>query len=144
MNDEEFEAKCEEIRQENRQLLDEFENWLKLEKLSERTLDKHVSNVDFYINVYLLRDVPTRPGEGAEGVNGFLGYWFIRKAMWANKTSIRGNAASLKKFYAFLFEKGLVGAIEFIQLERTIKEEMPNWLKALTRYDDMNIDIDEL
>ena len=31
----------------------------------------------------------------------FLGFWFIRKAMWASQSSIKGNATSLKKLYTF-------------------------------------------
>jgi hypothetical protein len=37
----------------------------------------------------------------------FLGYWFIKKAMWAKQSAIKSNAASLKKFYTFMHEKGL-------------------------------------
>lgn len=66
----------------------------------------------------------------------FLGYWFIRKAMWASPSSIKGSAASLKKFYAFLQEKGLIDIDDLDDLKETIKEDMPEWLATLKRYDD--------
>ena len=69
----------------------------------------------------------------------FLGYWFIRKAMWASEASIRGNAASLKKFYKFLHEQGMVSEEDLDFLKETIKEEMPEWLATLSRYDDPSI-----
>lgn len=51
--------------------------------------------------------------------------------MWANKTAIKGNAASLKKFYTFLYEIGLVDKPSLIELKQTIKEDMPVWLEAV-------------
>jgi hypothetical protein len=69
----------------------------------------------------------------------FLGYWFIRKAMWSSASSIKSNAASLKKFYTFLHERGLVSQDDLDSLKETVKEEMPEWLATLARYDDPSI-----
>ena len=71
------------------------------------------------------------PQEGVDQVDMFLGYWFIRKAMWASSSSIKANAASLKKFYKFLHERGLVSEEDLDLLKMTIKENMPEWLDAL-------------
>ena len=71
-----------------------------------------------------------------QGVSMFLGYWFIKKAMWASQASLKSNAASLKKFYAFLLEKGLIEQEDLIELEETIKDEMPEWIEELNRSDD--------
>ena len=38
----------------------------------------------------------------------FLGYWFIRKAMWANEAAVKFNVTSLKKFYDYMLERGEV------------------------------------
>ena len=67
-------------------------------------------------------------------------FWFIRKAMWASQISIKGNATSLKKFYTFMHEKGLVDKEDLIDLKQTIKEEMPEWLATLRRFDDQSIE----
>jgi hypothetical protein len=69
-----------------------------------------VDNVGFYINEFLLQDDDDliSPEDGLSHIGWFLGDWFIRKAMWASKTSIKGNAASFKKFYAFLLEQGRI------------------------------------
>jgi hypothetical protein len=89
--------------------------------------------------VYLLYEDPVEPQDGVDSVSMFLGYWFIRKAMWASESSIRSNAASLKKFYAFLHERGLVTKDDLDSLKETIKEEMPDWLATVARYDDPSI-----
>ncbi|MCB2148914.1 MAG: hypothetical protein KQI81_20705 [Deltaproteobacteria bacterium] len=67
-------------------------------------------------------------------------YWFNRKAIWANPSSIKSNAASLKKFYTFLHEKGLVGKEDFLDLKQTIKAEMPECLEALGHFDNQSIE----
>ena len=121
-------------------LLNEFEVWLKLSGLSENTINKHFSNIDFYVNEYLLNEDVTEAKDGVGSVDMFLGYWFIRKAMWANQSNIKGNAASLKKFYTFMHEKGLIDKEDLIDLKQTIKEYMPEWLATLRRFDDQSIE----
>jgi len=141
MNDyEKYEEDCKRIREANESLLIEFDVWLKSSGLAEATINNHSSNIDFYINEYLLYEDATEAKDGVNGVGMFLGYWFIRKAMWASPSSIRGNAASLKKFYTFLHEKGLIGKNDLNGLKQTIKEDMPEWLSALERYDDPSIE----
>ena len=136
---EKYKEDCENIKKANEQLLNGFDVWLKLSGLSEKTINNHVSNIDFYINEFLLYDDATEAKDGAQDVGMFLGYWFIRKAMWANRSSIKGNATSLKKFYTFLEEKGLTDKEDLIDLKQTIKEDMPEWLETLGRRDDPSI-----
>ena len=137
MNDyEKYEEDCKRIREANERLLHEFDAWLKSSGLSEATINNHSSNIDFYINEYLLYEDATEAKDGVNGVGMFLGYWFIRKAMWASPSSIKSNAASLKKFYAFLQEKGLIGKEDLNDLEKEIKADMPKWLATIARYDD--------
>lgn len=137
---EKYEQECKIIRKENERLLMEFAEWLQSSGLSTKTIEKHVSNVDFYVNDYLLYDDAIEAKDGANFIGEFLGYWFIKKAMWANRTSIKSNAASLKKFYIFMLEKGLIDAEDLSDLKQTITESMPEWLATLERYDDLSIE----
>ncbi len=105
--------------------------------LSEKTVLTHVDNIGFYINDYLLREEPQEPEEGVDQVGWFLGDWFIRKAMWASKASIKGYAATFKKFYGFLVEQGRVQHSDFDELKREIKDDMSQWLDNLRRYDNL-------
>ena len=70
----------------------------------------------------------------------YFGYWFIKKAMWASASSMKSNAASLKKFYSFLHEQGLISKEALADLKETIKENMSEWLATLSRYDDPDIE----
>lgn len=139
MDYEQYEADCERIREANEALLEDFENWLQASGLSKRTINKHVENVDFYINEFLLYEDAIEAPDGVSDVGMFLGYWFIRKAAWSSESSIRGNAASLKKFYTFLHERGMVTQDDLDMLKEEIKEEMPEWLATQERYSDLSI-----
>lgn len=105
---EKHEKNCIEIRKVNDGLINEFGVWLKDAGLSVKTINQHLSNIDFYVNVYLLNEDTIEAKDGADKAGLFLGFWFIKKAMWASEKSIKGNAASIKKFYTFMHEKGLV------------------------------------
>jgi len=135
-----YENDCKKIRKSNKQLLSEFELSLKSSGLSENTINNHVSNIDFYVNEYLLYEDPIEAKDGVDAVGMFLGYWFIKKAMWASHSSIKGNATSLKKFYAFLYEKGLIEKEDLDDMKETIKEGMPEWLETLDRFDDLSVE----
>ena len=137
---EKYENECKKIRKTNKQLLSEFDLSLKSSGLSENTINNHVSNIDFYVNEYLLYEDAIEAKDGAGAVGMFLGYWSIKKAMWASQSSIKGNATSLKKFYAFLYEKGLIDKDDLDDLKEAIKEGMPEWLATLDRYDDPSVE----
>jgi intergrase/recombinase len=135
-----YEADCEKIRTANQKLLTDFESWLKLSGLSEKTLKNHILNIDFYINEYLLYEDAVEAKDGVDSVSDFLGYWFIKKAMWSSKSSIKSTATSLKKFYSFLLEQGLIEPDDLKELKETIKLEMTDWLETMERYTDPSIE----
>lgn len=137
---EKYEDDCKAIREANKLLLREFEAWMKAVGLSKKTMDNHLSNIDFYVNEYLLYEDASEARDGVGAAGMFLGYWFIKKAMWASQSSIKGNATSLKKFYTFMYEKGLIDNEDLADLKETIKEGMPEWLATLERYDDPSVE----
>ena len=137
---EQYEKECKEIRAENKKLSCDFKKWLANKNLVEKTIDKHVSNVEFYVNEFLLYEDAIRAVDGTDEIGMFLGYWIIKKAMWANKFAIKENAASLKKFYQFMYEQGKISEDALIVLKERIKEDMPEWLATMDRYDDPDIE----
>ena len=141
---EEYESQCKLIREENKALLDAFESWILYKGLSESTASKHRENIDFYTNEFLLYETPKRAVEGVNEVGAFLGYWFIRKAMWANEASIKSNAASLKKFYDFLKDRGEINLEDVKNMKTRIKEDLPEWIATMKRYDDPIIEAEDV
>ncbi|MFQ5329719.1 MAG: recombinase [Thermodesulfobacteriota bacterium] len=141
---EKYEEDCKKLRSANERLLKEFDAWLKSSGLSENTISNHCANIDFYINEYLLYEDATEAKDGVDAVGMFLGYWFIKKSLWASKSSIKGNATSFKKFYTFMCDEGLIDKEELTYLKQMIKEDMPEWLSALERYDDLSVEDEDL
>ena len=139
-----YEEKCNEIRENNKKLLAEFDSYLIAKKLSPKTIDKHVSNIDFYINDFLLYEEPLEPKEGVSRLNYFLGYWFIRKAMWASVSSIKGNITSLKHFYTFMNGIGHITSEELVEMKEEIKENKDEWIETIIKYDDLSTDFEDI
>lgn len=131
-----YEIDCTRIRRENGIILDEFAEWLQAKQLSKTTIKNHVSNIDFYTNEFLLYDSAIEAKDGTSKIGMFLGYWFIRKAAWSSVNQIKCNVASLKKFYTFMYEKNYISYEQLDDLNNNIKEEMPDWIYAMERYDE--------
>lgn len=137
---EQYEKDCKKIRKVNKRLLADFETCLQDAGLSSKTIDKHYSNMDFYLNEFLLYEEAIAAGEGVFSVDMFLGYWFIKKAMWSSQAAIKSNAASLNKFYTFMHSRKLITGESLANLKQTIKEKMPEWLSTMARYDDISVE----
>lgn len=135
-----YEKECRRIRAENEKLLESFADWLSAKGLADSTIRRHCENMDFYLNHFLLHDDAVEAAGGVTRIDMFLGYWFIRKAMWADRSAIKSYAATLKKFYTFMFEKGEVEKEDLEELKQDIKAGMPEWLATLARYDDPEVD----
>ena len=135
-----YEQEKGRIRTDNKKILAEFEAWLRNKNLKDVTISRHVENIDFYINEFLLYEDTIEAKNGTSQIGMFLGYWFIKKAMWSSQAQIKNNTASLKKFYTFMHERGLVSKADLDHMKENIKEELPEWLATMARYDDPSIE----
>ena len=137
MNYEEYEIQCDKIRKENGKFLEMFHEDMVLEGLAEKTINKHYSNVDFYINTFLLREDAYSMHQGCgNNIDDFLGYFFIRKCGWSTRGTIKTMASSLKKFYKSMMVHGYVEAEDYNELCCIIKEEMTDWQELCDQYND--------
>ncbi len=139
-----YEAEYEKRKEENHIFLIGFGRYLQNKKFSKKIIDKHLGNIDFYINNCLLYEQPEQAAYGVSQVDYFLGYWFIRKAMWASTTSIKENITSLKHFYSYMNKIGQVSDDELSDLKIEIKENKEKWIETVQRYDDPDIDIEDV
>ena len=133
-------SECRRIRSSNKRLLNNFKKWLEKNKPTQKTITNHINNIDFYINECLLYDEPREPDSVVTAIDYLLGYWFIKKAMWASKSSIKSNATSLKKFYTFMYENGFIDKKDLDEVKDSIKQNMSKWIETLRRYDDPEIE----
>lgn len=136
MDFESYQHNCELIIETNYQLLDLFEEDLLQSGLTSKTINRHLSNVDFYINKYLLLEEPHSMEYGVSMIDGFLGDFFIRKCMWSTPGNIKSTAASIKKFYKSMLAHGKIDKKSYNQLCSEIKNGMESWQMNCEIYND--------
>lgn len=136
MDYEEYERLCTLRREENERHLIVFEEALKESGLSDKTINKHLRNVSFYLNEYLLREDPAPMVEGCYRISDFLGNFFIRKCMWSTPSTIKSTAASIKKFYCCMKDNGGIETGDCEVLLAIIREEMEFWLDDCEAFND--------
>ena len=137
----EREKQLKENTKRNEDYLKMFEKSLEEKQLTAKTIRKHISNIDFYLNDYLTYyDEIIKMEDGTQHTRSFLGDWFIRKAMWASKSSIKEMASSLKKLYEYMSALGLVKISDYQEMCYEIKDNMDRYLENLEDYDNGTFD----
>lgn len=129
-----------ELKGEIEKFLKEFRKWLEDKGKAESTVDRHLSNCNFFLNEYLMYENVDSVEESPHAIGHFLGYWFIKKAMWSSPASIKANAASLKLWCTFLAEKGLITQEELDEVKMEIKVMLPEWIASVERWNDPEVD----
>ena len=130
-----YEVELEKNKKRNEKFLKEFSEWLDSKNLSPKTKKNHLGNVEFYLNVYLNYYEVTKMEEGIFEVRGYLNGWFIEKCAFASRTSIKENAASLKKFYQCMSEKEYVKVQDYKKLCMILRESMDEFFDNLDAFD---------
>lgn len=134
-NFEEYEKQCEGIRNTNEKYLQMFEEDMQ-GKLKPVTINRHLRNVDFYLNVFLLRETPHTMQDGVLMLDSYLGDFFIRKCGWSTPGTIKSTAASIKKFYKCMLEHKEISFADFDFLNSEIKDLTPEWQSLCAQYND--------
>lgn len=133
LSENEVDALMHKINIQNEQILEDFKIHLQESSLAPKTIDRHIGNVEFYINTYLLYYDIESPHQGHYRLDDFFGVFFPTKAMWSSPATVKENITSLKKFYKYLNELSLVSDEGLENMYAVIKEEKDNWLGL---YDD--------
>lgn len=137
MNYEEYEKKAKENQKRNEKFLDIYKNWLKNSKTSDKTIRKHVDNMDLYLNDYLNYYENISAEEGIDEAYDFLNDWFIRKCLFATKSSLLEFCTSIKKFYKCMCEYNYIKNEDYEFLVKQIGENKNVFLRTLEKYDEM-------
>lgn len=130
-----YEIKVEKNIKRNKKFVDEFEQWLIEKGFVKKTIRKHLSNIDLYINNYLNYYDITKMEDGMLGVYSFLNGWFIEKCLWVSKNSLKEMATSIKKFYQCMSEKNYVTEEDYKEMCVLIKDNMDEFLDSIDEFD---------
>ena len=120
--------------------LREFRKSLIEEGLAEKTIDRHESNIEFYANVFLARELCYTLFDGGAPLYEFFGYFYIRKCLFASIEGMKNYFTSFNKFFRFLYRNGYLGQEKYLEAIQIIKANKDEWLEDLWRYDH---DLDE-
>lgn len=131
-----YEKECARIKKINNGLLEIFEKDLTAAGLTDNTVDRHLNNVAFYLNTFLLLDEALPMESGLYNLSLFLGEFFIRKCMWSTPKTIKSTAASIKKFYRCMLDHGKIEKEDYDYLCEEIRDEMGNWQATCEAYND--------
>ncbi|OLC59954.1 MAG: integrase [Ktedonobacter sp. 13_1_40CM_4_52_4] len=125
-----YDVRVRAIQAANQPILNAFEVWLEQSGLSEKTIQIHVSNIDFFTNYLVYYEPLKKLDEANSGdVWMFLDDWFPRKALWASITSITSYLASFKKFFRWMGETGRVSPQTVTDVLEILKEERGTFLR---------------
>ena len=136
MDYEQYTKTCQTIQKTNNRLLQLFEEDLVKSGLKEKTINRHLSNVDFFLNEFLIRAGALPMEEGISMLDEYLGNFFIRKCMWSTPANIKTNATSIKKFYKCMLEHGKIEKEDYEILSSCIKDSMESWQCDCAIYND--------
>ena len=125
-----YDVRIRAIQAANQPILNAFEVWLEQSGLSEKTIQIHVSNIDFFTNYLVYYEPLKKLDEANSGdVWMFLDDWFPRKALWASITSVTSYLASFKKFFRWMGETGRVSPQTVADVLEILKEERGTFLR---------------
>ena len=125
----------------NNVILKEFKEYLLSNQLSQKTVEKHLDNIDTFVNYYLLSySYCSTMFSGYDHFDDFIGYWFIHKCMWSSVASIKSLVASLKKFYLFLAVSNYIGEEDLVKARLYLKQGLSEWIEECEDYDNGCLD----
>lgn len=109
------------ILQQNSSYLHLFE--LDLHGLAPKTIKRHLQNVDFFLNTYLLFDEanPLSMQDGVNAIDDFLGYFLEEKTYFTDSTK-RSFVTSLRKFYKSMAKHGKITPEQYEDVVESLQD----------------------
>lgn len=125
-----------ENKERNKKFFEVFEADLKEKGLSPKTIRRHVSNAELFLNGYLYPYEELKMEDGPGSVGMFLSYYFIRKCLWSTPASLKSTGASIKKFYKSMRDHGYIEKEAYEDLVYHMKESMDDWCEECAEYNE--------
>ena len=108
--------------------LQTFETYLREQDISDEEVREHLSNIDLFINDYLLRHEVLASHNGIHTVGEYLTEWLTVNFYKVRKEDIELYIESFKKFYTHEVNGGYLERDDMIELYQIIKDEVTPWL----------------
>ena len=94
-----------------------------LQGLAPKTIKRHLQNVDFFLNTYLLFDEahPLSMQDGVNSIDDFIGYFLEEKTYFPDSTK-RSFVASLRKFYKSMLADGKITPEQYEDVVESLRD----------------------
>lgn len=115
------ELQLDTIHQQNSSYLHLFES--DLHGLAPKTIKRHLQNMDFFLNTYLVFDEthPLTMEEGVTAIDDFLCYFLEFKTFFTDSTK-RSVVASLRKFYKSMVTHGKITPEQYEDVAESLRD----------------------
>lgn len=111
------------IEKENEEYLKIFRKYLHEEGLNEKTINRHINHVDYYINNYLLIGMPQKMEKGCSfDACNFIESYVNERVIPASKNNVNLFSTSILKFYKCMLKNGFVEEKDFDDLKWSLSE----------------------
>lgn len=113
--------KLDIIHKQNTSYLHLFES--DIAGLTPKTIKRHLQNVDFFLNTYLLFDEanPLSMQDGVNAIDDFLGYFLEEKTYFTDSTK-RSFVTSLRKFYKSMVAHGKITPEQYEDVVESLQD----------------------
>ena len=138
-----FEKRVKENIVRNEKYLSGFKKWLVKKGLANKTIKKHLSNTELFINDYLNYYDIVKAEDGLGDVFSFLNGWFIENCLWSSRNSLKETTSSIKKFYEYMCENNFVDIDTFKKTFRFVKNNMDELLEKVDEFNNFDDYYDE-
>lgn len=131
-----------QILLDNKDCLEMFTRELEA-KFTEKTVRKHLSNVEVYLNDFLALRLGKGPGEGCDvdNLNSFFS-WMPSHLMYSGESTVKDTIAGLKRFFKLMLDKGVIEKAEYQEFLEMVKDNKEYWLEEMAQFNNVDDDSD--
>ncbi|MDU3613775.1 MAG: hypothetical protein E7F90_15360 [Enterococcus avium] len=120
----------------NRLILSAFQLYLEQhEKLTKKTVNKHLTNIEDYLSGYLIFYGYDLAVSNFEVISDFFS-WGARKNVWISESAVKKAGSSMKKFYQFLIAAGEVNESAMPEIREQLEIGVDDGIMTLEMMDD--------
>jgi hypothetical protein len=71
-----------------------------------------------------------------KAINEYFSYWYIRRVIFSNESSMKSSFTTMKKFFKFTAEIGYIDEMVYKLVAEIIKENKEEWLLMMRNEDE--------
>lgn len=146
-DDEEDDEDLADLHRANQEYLKVFEMDLREANLAPKTIDRHLDNAAFYLDVFILHYTESKAmadGASCSVLREFFEDFYVYECIWSSPANLKTTAASIKKFYHSMMAHGYISPAVWKELCDLFKSSVAEWQESCRAALDEDQGYDEL